>query len=320
MKNILVTGGLGFIGSHFIQLISEKHPETLITNVDKKTYAVNKQTEADLNKLRNYRLKEADLANKDDYSKIFDQFYDAIIHFAAESHVDRSIHSVFPFIQSNVLGTVRLLEALKEGKAKRMIHVSTDEVYGSLTKEAPPFHQKSPISPNNPYAASKASSDLFVRSFYKTYQVPVITTRSCNNFGENQHIEKLIPKTIVNALMDREVPVYGSGNQMREWIYVKDHCEALYIILMKGRVGQTYLIGSNEEKRNIDVVKNILSRLGKPVSLISYVGDRLAHDQRYSLEKDDKLNQLGWKPKFTFGAALDKTIQWYYRGGINRWL
>lgn len=320
MKNILVTGGLGFIGSHFIELISQKHPEALITNIDKKTYAANQWTEDQLNKLKNYRLIEADIGSHHDYEKIFDRSYDAIVHFAAESHVDRSILSVYPFVHSNVLGTVRLLEALKEGKAKRMVHVSTDEVYGSLKEGAFSFHQQSPISPNNPYAASKASSDLFVRSFYKTYQVPVITTRSCNNFGENQHVEKLIPKTIYLAMQNKQIPVYGDGNQLREWIYVKDHCEALYLILMGGRIGHTYLIGTKEEKRNIDVIKNILSRLNKPESLITFVDDRLAHDHRYSLEKDEKLKKLGWKPKHTFGSALDRTIQWYVQGGLDRWL
>ena len=309
-KEILVTGGAGFIGTNFIDYLL-KHTNYRITNIDKLTYAANEQKIKDFEGNSNYRFIQGDISSAWDLQQVFDRNYDGMIHFAAESHVDRSILNATPFIDTNINGTHQLLEALRVGKAKRMVHISTDEVYGSLSPSESAFKETTPLSPNNPYAASKASADLLVHSYYQTHKLDVIITRCSNNYGPYQHPEKLIPKVISNALTEQEIPIYGDGKQIRDWLFVTDHCRAVLEVFEKGRSGEVYNIGGSNEKTNREVVEFILNYLGKDTQLITYVEDRKAHDRRYAINWEKIRQQLGWKPVIDFSTGLTKTIEWY---------
>jgi dTDP-glucose 4,6-dehydratase len=309
-KHLLVTGGAGFIGANFIlYLISNSNYS--ITNVDALTYSGNLENTQSFKNSNRYRFIRCDIGNKDNLKSVFDQEYDAIINFAAETHVDRSIIEAAPFIRSNIIGTFHLIQAILTGKAKKMIQVSTDEVYGSLQPTDPPFTEESPLAPNNPYSASKASADLLVRSYIKTHQLPLIITRCSNNYGPMQHKEKFIPKIIFNALNNIGVPLYGDGLYIRDWIFVEDHCRAIHMVLEKGIEGEIYNIGGSEEKTNLEVLQTILQLLQKEPQLIKYINDRKGHDRRYSMDSSKILMDLGWKASVAFEAGIKKTVEWY---------
>ena len=314
MKNILITGGAGFIGSNFVNLMVEKYGEKYNYIVyDKMTYAAN------INNLKpsegKYTLVEADICDLNKNIETLKEYeIDAVVHFAAESHVDNSIKRPLTFTETNVMGTHALLEACKqvwgEGSTNKFVHVSTDEVFGSLGNEGY-FTETSPITPNSPYSASKASSDLIAFAYAETYKMNVSVTNCSNNYGPNQHHEKLIPHMISLALKDEKLPVYGKGLNVRDWLYVEDHCEAIDIILHKGKKGERYCIGGHNEKRNIEIVKLILERLNKPESLIEHVEDRKGHDFRYAIDPTKLKNEFGWEPKTMFKDGIVKTIDWY---------
>lgn len=310
---ILVTGGCGFIGSNFIRYVLEHYKPAYVTNVDALTYAGNESNTAGLagEYGERYEFYQADIANADQMEALFTQhqFY-AIINFAAESHVDRSIASPKNFIHSNIGGTSVLLEAARHHGVKRFLQVSTDEVYGSLG-ETGVFTEESPIQPSSPYAASKAAADLLALSFHHTYGQDVVITRCSNNYGPYQYPEKLIPLMIIRALNDEPLPVYGDGLNVRDWIHVEDHCAALVLVLLEGKAGRVYNVGSEGELRNIDVVKKILAHLEKPESLIKYVEDRLGHDRRYALDASRLRTELGWKPLHHHDRGIAETIDWY---------
>lgn len=324
MTTILVTGGAGFIGSNFIQYMLKKYDD-LIINLDALTYAANPDHLSDLVDNESYVFVHGDITDKACVEKIF-RDYDItyVVNFAAESHVDRSIAGPEVFIQTNVMGTQVLLEAAKRawttGKdpkgyptykaGVKYLQISTDEVYGALGARGR-FTENSPIAPNSPYAASKASADLLVASYHKTYKMPVNITRCANNYGPNQHNEKLIPLIIEKALTDQPLPVYGDGKQIRDWLHVKDHCRAVDQVLRKARSGQVYNIGGNQEVANIDIVKQLLKLLEKPESLITYVEDRLGHDRRYAIDARKLTKDLGWTPFIEFTEGLKETVFWY---------
>lgn len=307
---LLVTGGAGFIGSNFIR-IAIKTGNYSIVNIDKLTYAGNLENLKDIENNEIYKFYYGDIT---DYSFLRELYhkekFDVIINFAAETHVDRSIQNSYPFIHTNVVGTQVLLELAREAKISRFIQISTDEVYGSLP-EIGKFIEESPLKPNSPYSASKASADLLVRAYNKTYNVPAIITRCSNNYGPYQFPEKLIPLVILNALQQKDIPVYGDGKNVRDWIYVEDHCKAILSILEKGVDGEIYNIGANCEKQNIDIVRLILKILGLDDSLIKFVEDRPAHDKRYAIDSSKINTQLGWYPEVPFDEGIKKTIQWY---------
>lgn len=310
--NILVTGGCGFIGSNFIQLIMDKYPDYKIINLDKLTYAGNPDNLKDIENNPNYSFVNGDICDINVVSKTMKQV-DHVVHFAAESHVDRSIDDGSVFVKTNVLGTHTLLEsALKHG-IKRFVHISTDEVYGSICEGS--FKETDILIPSSPYSSSKAGSDLLAQSYYITHNLPVIITRCTNNYGPYQYPEKLIPLFVTNLLDNEKVPVYGTGQNIRDWIYVIDHCKAVDFVLHNGIVGETYNIGGDAEKTNIKITKKILAILGMDDSVIEYVKDRLGHDFRYSLDCS-KLRKLGWKPEYSFDEALEQTVNWYVQ---NRW-
>ncbi len=306
---LLVTGGDGFIGSNFIHYWFGRHPKDSIVNVDKLTYAAVPSNLDGVGKY-DYEFIRGDIADK----KLADRVskdVDAIINFAAETHVDNSIASSERFVHSNVVGVHTLLEASRKHE-KRFHHVSTDEVYGALPLHSSrKFDEKSAYKPQNPYSATKAAADHLVNAYFHTYRMKLTISNCSNNLGPRQHKEKLIPKAITNALAGRKIPVYGKGLQVRDWIYVLDHCSALELILRKGEYGSTYLIGANQERRNIDVVRQILRELGKPESLIEYVKDRAGHDPRYAIDAGKIKEELGWRPKYSFNKALRETIKWY---------
>ncbi|MEK3854444.1 dTDP-glucose 4,6-dehydratase [Cytobacillus sp. FSL H8-0458] len=308
--HLLVTGGAGFIGANFISHLLDNSRYS-ITNVDALTYAGSIENIKGFENYDRYRFIKCDIGNENELNKIFDQSYEAIINFAAESHVDRSIENAKPFIHTNINGTFNLLQAVLQGKAKKMIQISTDEVYGSLGPTDHPFTESTPISPNNPYSASKAGADLLVRSFYKTHQLPLMITRCGNNYGPMQHTEKFIPKIINNALTNNSIPLYGDGLNVRDWIYVEDHCRAIQMVLEKGDYGQVYNIGGIEEKTNREVIQIILEKLGNDQSLIKYVPDRIGHDRRYAMDSTKISSDLGWKPMISFDEGIQKTIDWY---------
>ncbi|MGE6630428.1 dTDP-glucose 4,6-dehydratase [Bacillus sp. NPDC077027] len=310
MKSYLVTGGAGFIGLNFVKLLLQES-NVRITVFDKLTYASHQDEMASLANQPRFRLIQGDITKQVELDVAFDETYDAIIHFAAESHVDRSIESAEPFIQTNVLGTYRLLEAVAKGKANKMIHISTDEVYGDLTHDDPAFTEQTPLSPNNPYSASKASSDLLVKSYIHTHQLPAIITRCSNNYGPFQHEEKLIPTIVRKAMSGEEIPIYGDGQQIRDWLFVEDHCRAVQLILEKGTMGQVYNIGGGNEKTNLDLAKAILTSLGLSHDLISFVQDRKGHDRRYAIDASKLKRELGWKQETSFEKGIQKTINWY---------
>ena len=314
MKNILITGGAGFIGSNFVNLMVKKYGDKYRYIVyDKMTYAANMENLKESK--GKYVLVEADICDLNkDIETLKKYEIDAVVHFAAESHVDNSIKRPLTFTETNVMGTHALIEACKqvwkEGSKNKFVHVSTDEVYGSLGKEGY-FTETSPIKPNSPYSASKASSDLIVFAYGKTYKMNVNVTNCSNNYGPNQHHEKLIPHMISLALKDEKLTVYGKGLNVRDWLYVEDHCEAIDIILHNGRSGERYNIGGHNEKRNIDIVKLILQRLNKQESLISYVEDRKGHDFRFAIDPTKLKKEFGWEPKTMFNDGIVKTIDWY---------
>lgn len=305
---LLVTGGAGFIGSNFIHYWLKKYKKDEIINLDKMTYAADPKNLEGLPKDR-HKLIIGDIADAKLVNEIVKDV-DIIVNFAAETHVDRSITNPKPFIHSNIVGVYVLLEAAKKYE-KRFHQISTDEVYGSLPLNSrKKFNEATPYNPRNPYAATKAAADHLVMAYVNTYKIKATISNCSNNFGPRQNPEKLIPKTITNALQNKPIPIYGNGMQVRDWIYVEDHCSAIDLILKKGEIGEKYLISAENEMHNIDVVKSILKMLNKPESLIQHVEDRPGHDVRYALEPK-KIKELGWKPKYKFNEALKITIEWY---------
>ena len=310
MKKLLVTGGAGFIGSNFIKYMIDKYKDYKIINLDLLTYAGNLDNLKDVENNPNYEFVKGDISDKKIVDKIVSKKIDYIINFAAESHVDRSIEDPEVFLRTNILGTQVLLDAAKKYNIKKYVQISTDEVYGSLGKEGL-FKEETLLAPNSPYSASKTGADLLVRAYYKTYKLPVNITRCSNNYGPYQFPEKLIPLMIANAHKDKELPVYGDGLQIRDWLHVKDHCSAIDLVLHKGKIGEVYNIGGNNEKANIHIVKLILEKLNKSQKLIKYVNDRLGHDRRYAIDSWKIQNELGWKPKYDFERGLEETVKWY---------
>lgn len=309
-KSYLITGGAGFIGLNFVKLMLQD-ADVRLTVFDKLTYASHPEEMDELLKLPHFRFIQGDITLQHELDQAFDEVYDAIIHFAAESHVDRSIESAEPFIQTNVLGTYRMLEAVLKGKAKKLIHISTDEVYGDLETDDPAFTEQTPLSPNNPYSASKASSDLLVKSYIHTHQLPAMITRCSNNYGPYQHEEKLIPTIIRKAVNGEKIPIYGDGQQIRDWLYVEDHARAVKQVLENGTAGQVYNIGGGNEKTNLDLTKTILSQLGVSHDQIAFIQDRKGHDRRYAINASKLKGELGWTQETSFEKGIEKTINWY---------
>ncbi|HXG38085.1 MAG TPA: dTDP-glucose 4,6-dehydratase [Bacteroidota bacterium] len=311
MKNLLVTGGAGFIGSNFVRHMLRHHADVLVVNLDKLTYAGNLENLEDVEGNPNYRFVKGDICDRPLVEEILKKYaIDSIVHLAAESHVDRSILGSAQFIQTNVVGTHVLLDAAKDCGVQRFVHVSTDEVYGSLGPTGK-FTEETPLHPNSPYSASKAASDLLALAYQHTHGVPVIVTRCSNNYGPYQFPEKLIPLMIVNALSDKPLPVYGDGMNVRDWLHVEDHCAALDLVLQKGRIGEVYNIGGNNEWHNIDIVRLILKLLNKPEGLITFVKDRPGHDRRYAIDASKIMRETGWSPRRTFEEGLRETVEWY---------
>lgn len=311
---LLVTGGLGFIGSNFVRYLLTKYPQYKIINLDAMTYAAHLENLADVEKNSNYNFVHGSIADKKLVNEIVSGKrsgkIEGIINLAAETHVDRSINDPLIFIESNILGTQVLLDAaLAHGKMP-YLQVSTDEVYGSLGPDGY-FTEQTPLAANSPYSASKAGADLICRAYFHTFGLPVTITRCSNNYGPYQNPEKLIPLFINNALQNKPVPLYGDGLNVRDWLHVEDHCQALDLVFHKGKAGEVYNIGGKNEWRNIDITKLILKDLGKPESLINYVEDRLGHDRRYAIDPLKIMRELGWSPKYTFETGIKETIQWY---------
>lgn len=305
---IFVTGGAGFIGSNFVHFLNEKTDEEIVI-VDKFSYAADM---INLYPLAHHNVARVDISKMDDLKNLFDRYRPSkIFHFAAESHVDNSIKDVTPFIESNIIGTVNLLRLSVDYEVEMFHHISTDEVYGSLKYEDPSFTEETNYDPQNPYSASKAASDHFVTAFHNTYGLPVKITNCSNNYGPRQNVEKLIPKTITNILRGNKIPVYGKGENIRDWIYVEDHCEAIYEVFNRGKVGEKYNIGGECEVKNIDLVKTLLNLLNASEDLIEYVQDRPGHDLRYSIDNAKINSELGWSPKYSLESGLEKTIKWY---------
>lgn len=310
---ILVTGGAGFIGSNFIQYMLRKHPEYSIVNTDKLTYAGNLENLEEVEDNPCYSFHQGDICDRSLIEKLLQKYrIETLVNFAAESHVDRSIHGASEFVRTNIVGTNVLLEITKEHKLKKFIQVSTDEVYGSLGAEGT-FTETTPLHPNSPYAASKASADMLALAYHHTFGLPVVMTRCSNNYGPYQFPEKLIPLMIANAMSDKPLPVYGDGMNVRDWIHVTDHCAAVDAVLHHGTIGQVYNIGGNSERANLDLVKRILHHLGKPESLITFVKDRPGHDRRYAIDSSKIQKELGWKPQYSFEQGLKETIEWYQK-------
>lgn len=324
MKKILVTGGAGFIGSNFVKLMTQNENYRIV-NLDELTYAGNLENLSDIEKLENYKFVKGSITDSNLIKTLFEEEnFDYVINFAAESHVDRSITNPEIFVQTNILGTQVLLDQSKKSwqigkddngypvyrEGVKYLQVSTDEVYGALGKTGM-FTELTPIQPNSPYSASKASSDLLVRAYNETFKLPTNITRCSNNYGPYQFPEKLIPLMINNCLNEKSLPVYGDGMQIRDWLHVKDHCEAIETVLLKGKLGEVYNIGGNNEKANIEIVNLLIKSLGKSDSLITYVEDRLGHDRRYAIDNTKITTELGWAPKYTFEEGMKETIQWY---------
>ena len=311
---VLVTGGAGFIGSNFIFYMREKHPDYELVCLDKLTYAGNLETLASVMDAPNFKFIRGDIADREAVYEIFEaEKPDVVVNFAAESHVDRSIENPSVFLETNVMGTQVLLDACRKYGVERYHQVSTDEVYGDLPLDRPDlfFTEQTPLHTSSPYSASKASADLLCNAYQRTYGLPITISRCSNNYGPYQFPEKLIPLMIANALTDKPLPVYGEGLNVRDWLYVEDHCAAIDLILEKGKVGQVYNIGGHNEMRNIDIVKRILDFLGKPESLITHVTDRKGHDMRYAIDPAFIHQELGWLPKTKFEDGIQRTIQWY---------
>ena len=313
MRRVLVTGGCGFIGCNFLRQVVFERPEIEWVNLDALTYAGRLENTEDLEGAGNYRYVRGDISDGPLVNELLSEGLDAVVNFAAESHVDRSIVGPEVFVETNVLGTQNLLEAARRHGVGRFVQVSTDEVYGSLKPDDPPFTEESPLAPNSPYAASKASADLLCRAYYETYGMPVIVTRCSNNYGPYQFPEKLIPSFIHNAMHDRPVPLYGDGLNVRDWLHVEDHCRAVALVLEKGALGEVYNIGGENEHTNLQITKLILEALGKSERLISYVTDRPGHDRRYAIDSSRLQEMLGWRPDHTFETGIRRTIEWYTR-------
>jgi dTDP-glucose 4,6-dehydratase len=307
---LLVTGGAGFIGSNFVLYMLQQHPDYQIVNVDALTYAGNLENLKSIENHPNYTFAKADITDVQAMDALFSQGVDVVVNFAAESHVDRSILEPEVFVKTNVLGTQVLLDAAKKYNVTKFVQVSTDEVYGSLGATGL-FTEETPLTPNSPYSASKAGGDLLVRAYHETFGLPVNITRCSNNYGPYQFPEKLIPLMISRALADQALPVYGDGMNIRDWLYVEDHCSAIDLVIHKGVNGEVYNIGGNNERTNVHIVNTVLQELGKPDSLITYVQDRPGHDRRYGIDPTKIMNELGWKPKHTFETGIKETIQWY---------
>ncbi len=311
---ILVTGGAGFIGGNFVHYMVENHPEDMIVNLDLLTYAGNLETCKPVEGKPNYKFVKGDIADREFIFKLFaDEKFDIVVNFAAESHVDRSITDPEIFVKTNVMGTTTLLDAAKEFGVKRYHQVSTDEVYGDLPLDRPDlfFTETTPLHTSSPYSSSKASADLFVLAYHRTYGLPVTISRCSNNYGPYHFPEKLIPLMISRALADEELPVYGKGDNVRDWLHVYDHCVAIDLIIRNGRVGEVYNVGGHNERTNLEVVKTILKALDKPETLIKFVEDRKGHDRRYAIDPTKLETELGWKPKYNFDTGIQQTIQWY---------
>lgn len=309
MTNVLVTGGAGFIGSNFLVYMVDKYPDYNFTNLDALTYCGNLENLKDIENKENYSFVKGDIRDKEIVDKLVKDS-DLVVNFAAESHVDRSITDPEIFIKSNVLGTQVLLNAAKEYGVDKYLQISTDEVYGSLG-ETGYFSETTPLQPNSPYSASKAGADLITRAYGETFNLPINITRCSNNYGPYQFPEKLIPLMISNALEGKDLPIYGDGKNIRDWLHVYDHCTAIDFVLHEGRLGEVYNIGGNNEKQNIEIVNLILKELGKDESLIKFVDDRLGHDRRYAIDSTKIQEELGWKPKYTFETGIVETIKWY---------
>lgn len=325
MKNVLVTGGAGFIGSNFVKMMVEKYPDYNIINLDALTYAGNLENLSDIDTASNYTFVKADVRDREVIEQIFKtQNIDMVVNFAAESHVDRSIEEPEVFFTTNIIGTQVLLDAAKKywkinpddkyckeyKKGVKFLQVSTDEVYGALG-ETGMFVETMPLMPNSPYSASKASADMIVRAYNETFGLPMNITRCSNNYGPYQFPEKLIPLMINNCLKEKDLPVYGDGMQVRDWLHVSDHCTAIDTVLHKGKDGEVYNVGGNNEKANIEIVKLLIQTLGKSEDLIKYVKDRPGHDRRYAIDNTKITTELGWEPSYTFEQGIQETIEWY---------
>lgn len=311
---IIVTGGAGFIGSNFIFHMMKKYPNYRIVCLDNLTYAGNLSTLKSVMDKPNFRFVKADICDREAVFELFEEESpDIVVNFAAESHVDRSIENPGIFLQTNIIGTATLMDACRKYEVKRFHQVSTDEVYGDLPLDRPDlfFTEKTPLHTSSPYSSSKASADLLTLAYYRTYGVPVSISRCSNNYGPYQFPEKLIPLMIANALANKPLPVYGKGENVRDWLYVEDHCKAIDLIIHKGKVGEVYNVGGHNEMRNIDIVKLICEKLGKPESLITYVTDRKGHDLRYAIDPAKIHSELGWLPETKFDSGIVKTIEWY---------
>ena len=312
--NVIVTGGAGFIGGNFVYHMLGKYPDYKIICIDCLTYAGNMSTLAEAMKNPNFKFYKTDITDREAIYKIFeDEKPDVVVNFAAESHVDRSIENPEIFLKTNILGTQVMMDACRKYGNIRYHQVSTDEVYGDLPLDRPDlfFTEETPIHTSSPYSSSKAGADLLVLAYYRTYGLPVTISRCSNNYGPYQFPEKLIPLMIANALNDKPLPVYGEGVNVRDWLYVEDHCKAIDLIIHKGKIGEVYNVGGHNEMKNIDIVKLICQKLGKPESLITYVTDRKGHDMRYAIDPTKIHNELGWLPETKFADGIDKTIEWY---------
>ena len=308
-KHLLVTGGCGFIGSNYIrQVLSDKVHR--VTNFDKLTYAGNLENLREVADNPDYRFVKGDIANREDVEKVFSEKIDYVVNFAAESHVDRSILDPDAFMTTNIMGTYRLLEAARKSGVERFLQISTDEVYGSLGATGK-FSEDTPLAPNSPYSASKASADMIALSYFRTFGMPVIITRCSNNYGPYQFPEKLIPLLVTNALADKELPVYGDGLNVRDWVHVADHCRGIELALRKGVPGNVYNIGADSERTNLEIVRGVLKALGKPESLITYVKDRPGHDRRYAIDATKAKKELGFTVGVPFEAGIRETVGWY---------
>ena len=313
-KTIIVTGGAGFIGANFVYLELQEHPEDRVVCLDKLTYAGNLETLAEAMKNPQFRFVKADICDREAVDKLFEEEKpDIVVNFAAESHVDRSIENPGIFLQTNIIGTQVLMDACRKHGIERYHQVSTDEVYGDLPLDRPDlfFTEQTPLHTSSPYSSSKAGADLLVNAYHRTYGLPTTISRCSNNYGPYQFPEKLIPLMIANALADKPLPVYGEGLNVRDWLYVEDHCKAIDLIIRKGKVGEVYNIGGHNEMKNIDIVKIICEALGKPESLITHVTDRKGHDMRYAIDPTFIHEQLGWLPATKFSDGIQRTIEWY---------
>lgn len=306
---VLVTGGTGFIGSNLIRYLLREHSDIELTNLDKLTYAANLENLAEVAGSPQYRFVQGDVADRAVVDEVLSPDFDAVIHVAAETHVDRSLEDAAPFLRTNVIGTHVLLEQARRQNIRRFVHISTDEVYGSAP-DGICFAEDAPLRPTSPYAASKAAADLLVLSYVRSYRFPAIILRCTNNYGPYQFPEKLIPLMIANALEDKPLPVYGDGLHVRDWIYVEDHCRAIFLMLVRGRMGEIYNVAGGSSLTNLQVVRTLLQLLGKPESLIRFVDDRPGHDRRYALDDAKLRTELGWAPRYSFEGGLARTVDW----------